>query len=205
MNKQPMVTEQTKKNLVQAFWKLLNEKRIDQITVKEISDTAGYNRSTFYVYFTSVRDILEQEEDRLLSYIKENAAEVLFPNLVKGIKPEATQLYFYTKSEYLKILLGENGDPRFSGRLKRTMLPVAFQAFGLEQSDKHARYIFNFCFSAVMSVLLQWYERQDLKVDEVFLMVWTMLSQGVFSYLRMNKDLLTAALKARDRVDSRFM
>ena len=57
MNKQPKVTEQTKKNIVQAFWKLFKEKSIEQITVKEISAIAGYNRSTFYVYFTSVRDI----------------------------------------------------------------------------------------------------------------------------------------------------
>ena len=187
LNKQPKVTEQTKKNIVQAFWKLFSEKRIDQITVKEISDRAGYNRSTFYMYFRSVRDVLEQEEEILIAYIQENATEVLFPSLIKGTKPEATQLYFYTKSEYLKILLGENGDPRFPGRLERAMFPIAFKAFGLEQDDRQARYVFNFVSSAVMSVLLQWYEHKDLQVDELLFMIWTMLTQGVLSYLSMSK------------------
>lgn len=181
MNKQPKVTEQTKKNIVQAFWKLFKKKRIDKITVKEISDIAGYNRSTFYVYFTSIRDILEQEEKILISYIQENASEILFPNIIKGMKPEATQLFFYTKSEYLKILLGENGDPQFSSKLKRAIFPVAFKAFGIKQNNGYAGYVFDFCFSAVLSVMLHWYEHKDLTVDELLIMLWTMLTQGILS------------------------
>jgi len=37
---------------------LKKEKIRYKITVKEIADVAGYNRSTFYAYFTSVSDIL---------------------------------------------------------------------------------------------------------------------------------------------------
>jgi hypothetical protein len=33
MNKQPEITEQTRANLLKAFWSLYTEKRIDQITV----------------------------------------------------------------------------------------------------------------------------------------------------------------------------
>ncbi|MBV7272836.1 TetR/AcrR family transcriptional regulator [Clostridium sp. PL3] len=188
MNKQPKVTEQTKKNIVQAFWKLFKKKRLDQITVKEISDIAGYNRSTFYVYFTNIRDILEQEEEILLSYIQENTSKVLFPNLVKGMKPEPTQLFFYTKREYLKILLGENGDPQFLRKLKRTIFPVAFKAWGLQQDNSHDGYIFDFCFSAVLSSMLHWYEHDDLTIDELFIMIWRMLTQGILSDIKNTAD-----------------
>jgi hypothetical protein len=105
----------------------------------------------------------------------------LFPNLVKSIKPEPTQLFFYTKREYLKILLDENGAPRFSGKLKRAIFPVAFEAFGLRPNDSHARYILDSCFSAVLSVMLHWYEHEDLTIDELFVMIWTMLTQGSLS------------------------
>lgn len=179
MNKQPEITEQTKKNIVDAFWKIFKKKRLDKITVKEIADVAGYNRSTFYAYFTSVNDILEQEENILLDYIDENASKVLFPHLVKGLRPKASELYFFAKSERLKILLSENGDPKFKGKLKKTIIPIAFTAFNLPMDNIHAGYIFEFCFSAVVSSIIHWYDNQEIEVDELFDILWTMVTDGV--------------------------
>lgn len=47
MKKQPQITEQTKDKLRSAFWTLYSSKPIDKITIKEITDLAGYNRGTF--------------------------------------------------------------------------------------------------------------------------------------------------------------
>lgn len=179
MNKHPEITEQTKKNIIDAFWRIFKKKKLDKITVKEITEVAGYNRSTFYAYFTSVSDILEQEEDILLHYIHDNASKVLFPYLVKGLRPNSSELYFFTKSEYLKILLSENGDPKFKGKLKKTIIPIAFDAFNLPKDNIHAGYIFEFCFSAVISTIIHWYESQELRVDELFDILWTMVTEGV--------------------------
>ena len=66
MKKQPELTAQTKENLMEAFWQIYCEKRIEKITVKEITMKAGYNRSTFYEYFTDVYDVLEQIENSLI-------------------------------------------------------------------------------------------------------------------------------------------
>lgn len=43
--------EKTRNNLVNAFWDLYCQKDINKITIKEITDRAGYNRATFYIYF----------------------------------------------------------------------------------------------------------------------------------------------------------
>ena len=51
MKKQPELTAQTKENLMEAFWQIYCEKRIEKVTVKEITAKAGYNRSTFYRVF----------------------------------------------------------------------------------------------------------------------------------------------------------
>ena len=71
MNKQPEVTAQTKQNLIDAFWSLYCEKRIEKITVKEITQMAGYNRGTFYEYFTDVYDVLDQIELSLVPTLNE--------------------------------------------------------------------------------------------------------------------------------------
>jgi len=66
MNKQPEITEQTRKNIIMAFCKLYEEKPIEKISVKEIIALAGYNRSTFYEYFTDIYALLKFIEDDVI-------------------------------------------------------------------------------------------------------------------------------------------
>ena len=68
-NKQPEITAQTKRNLQDAFWALYAEKPIAKISIKEITDRAGYNRGTFYLYYKDVYDILGRIEQELLEKI----------------------------------------------------------------------------------------------------------------------------------------
>ena len=63
MNKQPEVTEQTRKNLIAACFDLIKEQ--GKATVNEITKAAGYNRCTFYRYFTDTRQLLDSVEDEI--------------------------------------------------------------------------------------------------------------------------------------------
>ena len=63
MNKQPEVTEQTRKNLIAACFVLIKEQ--GKATVNEITKAAGYNRCTFYRYFTDTRQLLDSVEDEI--------------------------------------------------------------------------------------------------------------------------------------------
>lgn len=42
-----------------------------KVTIKQITDKAGYNRSTFYKYFLDINDILEYGENILINHILE--------------------------------------------------------------------------------------------------------------------------------------
>ena len=44
----------------EAFLKLLEEKDFAYITVKEICEKAGVNRSTFYLHYETVNDLLAE-------------------------------------------------------------------------------------------------------------------------------------------------
>ncbi|MCD7886015.1 MAG: TetR/AcrR family transcriptional regulator [Clostridiales bacterium] len=63
MKKQPEVTDATQEALVTAFFRLARLKNIQQITVREITNLAGYNRTTFYRYFPDVYALIEYAED----------------------------------------------------------------------------------------------------------------------------------------------
>lgn len=49
----------TKKLLVEAFQEVSREKKMSQITVKDITERATVNRATFYAHFTDKYDILD--------------------------------------------------------------------------------------------------------------------------------------------------
>lgn len=50
----------TSKCMQEAFLKLLSQKEYAYITVKEICKTAGVNRSTFYLHYETIDDLLEE-------------------------------------------------------------------------------------------------------------------------------------------------
>lgn len=61
--KQSNRVEHTKRALKTALLMLMRQKPLDKISVKEICEAADVNRSTFYVYFGSPRELLDAIQD----------------------------------------------------------------------------------------------------------------------------------------------
>ena len=55
----------TRKAIIDSFKKLLEEKPLKQITIRDIVDECGINRNTFYYHFDSIPNLIENilEED----------------------------------------------------------------------------------------------------------------------------------------------
>lgn len=60
MNKQESKYQYTASLMDEAFLLLLEQKEYDTITVKEIYQKAGVNRSTFYLHYETMNDLLEE-------------------------------------------------------------------------------------------------------------------------------------------------
>lgn len=65
----------------EAFLELLEKKDFDYITVKEICTKAGVNRSTFYLHYETVADLLEECTkyiiNQFVDYMKHDSAEFI--------------------------------------------------------------------------------------------------------------------------------
>lgn len=126
MNKQPQVTQVTKAKLREAFWGLYTTKPLDKISIKEITDRAGYNRGTFYLYYKDVYDLFNQIEDELLGNIRTLIDEKLMQGdqldfeRHMGFILELTRTY----EPYVSVLLGDQGDPAFARKLKAIIAPL---------------------------------------------------------------------------------
>lgn len=61
----------TRNALKQALLTLMEEKNVDKITVKELCETAGINRGTFYLHYDSPSALLADIENQ---FLEENLA-----------------------------------------------------------------------------------------------------------------------------------
>ena len=100
---------------------LLKEKKVQDITVRELTDMADLNRGTFYLHYKDVFDLLEKTEAEL----QEDFNQLVCKHDAVDLKQRPSVIFneiyslVYDNADLIEILLGENGDLNFVNRLKQ--------------------------------------------------------------------------------------
>lgn len=164
MRKPTEKTLQTKADLIAAFWLLYKEKPINKITVKEVTDTAGYYRSTMYYYFEDVYAILDEIESSVLQDWENSLTLALSNNHAIFIKKDVEAIMqlitpFYEKNgEYITVLLSPNGDPQFSQKIKDTLRRKLFTLLDIPEHLPEAELLFECICSGILALFVKWYK-----------------------------------------------
>lgn len=113
-------TRVTKMLIRKAFTDMLKEKPIQSITIKELCETAGINRGTFYSHYSDIYDLLEKmEEEMMADFIK--ALEPLLETNKEDLTPVkiTTGIFRCLKenADICTVTLGDYGDKDFALRL----------------------------------------------------------------------------------------
>ena len=185
MNKITEVTSQTKQNIIDAFWEIYCEKRIEEITVKEITNRAGYNRGTFYEYFSDVFDVLDDIENSLIPSLSE-LPPVSTPSGSFGMPIEAFLTIWEQNAKYYSVLLGDKGDPAFASRLKNSIKPIIMKSLeDIPDTDiEDMEYILEYTLSAMIGVMSYWFTKEDKSYrDRLFKLIHTLMEDGVMKHL----------------------
>ena len=66
----------TQKVIQEAFWKLLKEKPLAKITVKEVCDLAGINRGTFYKHYMDPYDLMDKIQEEMVCQMEQRLASI---------------------------------------------------------------------------------------------------------------------------------
>lgn len=184
MRKQPEITEQTKQNILDAFWSLYAKRRIDQITVKEIAALAGYNRGTFYEYFHDVHACLERIEAQSLPKFEELPPVGGDASLLPGFI-ESFAGFYRSKFKYYDVLLGVRGDPSFQRKLIDTIKAAVLDNFsGKSSVDKVELDLFlEYSISGLISIMRYYSHLKPKRTIEDFVKTVHRLMGDGFSVL----------------------
>lgn len=160
----------TAKKMDEAFLQLLEKKDFSYITVKEICEKAGVNRSTFYLHYETLEDLLSESveymNEQFLEHMKYSSV-----NFIEQIKEcSADELYFIEPKYLLPYL-------EYIQKNKRLFFTAIMRAKTLRLDDSYdkmfrhvftpvlerykvpvenRRYIIIFYIQGIMAVITEW-------------------------------------------------
>jgi len=158
----------TKKLLREALTELMSEKRLENITIKNLTEKADLNRGTFYLHYHDIYDLLAQSEDEVLEEIKiitskfdlgalieHNFKNKPFPPLVVLLE------YLADNMNFGKVLMGPKGNISFLEKLT-AILKNQFKKWVSIYKKKNDmifnEYFIDFSIFGFIGIIKKWFE-----------------------------------------------
>ena len=176
MNKSESKYYNTALLMDEALLLLLEKKEFEYITVKEICDKAGVNRSTFYLHYENTNDLLGE----VITLINKRFFESFQNRNINITKASKEESFFITKEyliPYLKFVKDNkrvfrliHDKPHLFGNEKALkgmyegLFSLILDKFNVVEEDK--KYIFAYFTQGTLAVILKWVEcdcRDDIE------------------------------------------
>lgn len=191
MNQDSNRVTETKQKIKKAFLSLYKEKRIEKISIKEITDKAGVNRGTFYAYYLDIYDLLEQIEAEVMDTLKIELQPVISA-LLCGAKLTLDVLpfkFFQQNKEILDLFFGNKADANMISRLKKMAQGIAISNLHLkidEDSDegRKLQYVLEYISAGQIALITHWFKNDmAMPMPELGLLVEEINTKGALTYL----------------------
>lgn len=178
MNKSESKYRNTALCMDEALLLLLQKKDFEFITVKEVCKKAGVNRSTFYLHYENMDDLLQESVDMISRRFRESfdqstaVFDAQSASIEEGflVTPKYLTPYlaFVKENKIIFRLMKEKGrlfkaEETFEKMYKEIFLPV-LQWFGVAEEDQP--YVFAYYSSGVTAVIMKWVELDCKKPAE---------------------------------------
>lgn len=119
----------TRLEIKEAFIALMQEKNFNELTVRDITERANINRTTFYKHYLDKFDLLDKYETEICKKIEETIDEVTMNSLKDTFEKQISFLslikvyeYFNEERALMKVLLGPNSDISFQEKIRQLLI-----------------------------------------------------------------------------------
>lgn len=192
MNKQKEKYSSTAFLMDEALICLLNEKDYEYITVKEICKKAGVNRSTFYLHYESIDDLLEETlgfiNKKFLDYFEDTS------DFITNINVSSKENLYLINDKYLVPYLNYIKDNKniFLASFKRRKTMKSVERYEslekyvlnpiLDKYDvptKMREYILSFYINGIVALIGTWIKNNcDMPVEEMINIIKICIKEG---------------------------
>ncbi|EPR09326.1 TetR/AcrR family transcriptional regulator C-terminal domain-containing protein [Ruminiclostridium papyrosolvens] len=151
--------------LLDAFWKLYRNHDIEKITIKKITDTAGYNRITFYDYFQDIYDALDCLENKILSDI-EYKLHILIGESASTTNDtflEKVVSLFEEYQDFLERFFSDSSNTGFEKKLQN-FIKSLLTKYSSSPTNFTNIYVLEFYTSGLVGALRMWF-KSDFKTS----------------------------------------
>lgn len=131
------MNSRTKKLFKKSFIKLINQKGFSKVTVKDIVKEAGFNRTTFYLYYEDKNAITKELMEEIYHQFKKKCYEDYPSNqwiTVNTLTENAFTVFYYIKEnrDFFNLLLRQDTLPNLHDFLPSALLEVLTEHFDMK-------------------------------------------------------------------------
>lgn len=150
----------TKAQLRAGLAKLMQEKSIKEITVKELVEEVDINRSTFYLHYTDIFNMLSTIEEELLEEIRQTIQNHPVSPFNESSFPFIEDIFHILaeNKDICNALLGPNGDIAFIHRIENLISTHSLNVLRRTFPDtiEDLKYSYSFCLSGCIGLVKTW-------------------------------------------------
>lgn len=158
----------------EALLQLLEKKDFSFISVKEICQRAGVNRSTFYLHYENTSDLLKEAIDvlneKFISSFPKDLIYTLKGRILTSKEFLVPYLYFVKENKRVYKLIHQKPELFSADKVFRKMykdiFDPALDSFNVNEKEK--KYVFEFYAKGSLAIIQKWVE-EDCKDDVDFI------------------------------------
>ena len=154
-------TRKTKRAIRNAFAKLLSEKEINDITVRDVAELAEINRKTFYRYYAGIYQVVDEIENEIVRSYEQILGEIDFRKDIENPYRifERLTATINTDLDFYGYLLSMQGNvslvSKISGMLKsKTMETLLLH---VPMDAQKADIMLDYVISGMVAVYQRWF------------------------------------------------
>lgn len=161
-----------------ALLELLGSKKIDEISISELAETADVNRKTFYNHFSSVTEVLDSVEENFFHYIFSLLPEEITINNTVEIYHLLSSIIKTTAplKELLKNIFSNDHSTAFEENFSEQLLPYIRKCMKTYQvDDAIIPYLSKYIVHGVTAMYLQFIRDDSLSAEQFTMLTYNLV------------------------------
>ena len=183
----------TKRAIRNAFAKLISEKDLNDITVKDVAEYANINRKTFYNYYKGLYQVISEVEEEVSRNFETAVSNI---DLIKDEDQPYSFFENFTKmldsdGEFYSLIINDKSE---SGVMSKIIEYIKYRAFNAAKNattirEDYLRVSVDFIVTGMLEVYKSWFASgRRMSIDDVSRSLSTLCASGFIGMILENNN-----------------